>query len=128
MSVQFIELNGAPALAVVPIQEWQAIQTRLEDLEDIASAKDALHEETFPAEFVDRLLAGESPIRVWRQHRGFSLQDLAQRAETTEQDLQRLENADSELDSDLRQRLARLLECDPEDLFYNAALSEQLKR
>jgi len=87
-----------------------------DDLADIASAKDARHEETFPAEFVDRLLAGESPIRVWRQHRGFSLQDLAQRAGTTEQDLHRIEKENSELDSDLCQRLARLLDCDPEDL------------
>lgn len=29
-------------------------------------------EELIPAAVVDRLLAGESPIRVWREHRGLT--------------------------------------------------------
>jgi DNA-binding XRE family transcriptional regulator len=120
MSVQIIELNGAPALAVVPIEEWRAIQTRLEDLEDIADAEAARHEETFPAEFVDRLLEGESPLRVWRQHRGLSLRNLAERSGASEQDLEKIEKEKSVPDTDLCQRLALLLECDPEDLSARA--------
>jgi DNA-binding XRE family transcriptional regulator len=120
MSVQIIELNGAPALAVVPIEEWRAIQTRLEDLEDIADAEAARHEETFPAEFVDRLLEGESPLRVWRQHRGLSLRYLAERSGAAEQDLASIENENRTPATDLCQRLARLLDCDPEDLSARA--------
>jgi DNA-binding XRE family transcriptional regulator len=128
MSVQIIELNGAPALAVVPIEEWRAIQTRLEDLEDIADAEAARHEETFPAEFVDRLLEGESPLRVWRQHRGLSLRNLAERSGAAEQDLASIENENRTPATDLCQRLARLLDCDPEDLSDNAAQSEEQNR
>jgi DNA-binding XRE family transcriptional regulator len=128
MSVQIIELNGAPALAVVPIEEWRAIQTRLEDLEDIADAEAARHEETFPAEVVDRLLAGESPLRVWRQHRGLSLRYLAERSGAAEQDLASIENENRTPATDLCQRLARLLDCDPEDLSDNAAQSEEQNR
>ena len=34
-------------------------------------------EELVPSEVVDRLLAGDSPIRVWREHRGLSAKALA---------------------------------------------------
>jgi DNA-binding XRE family transcriptional regulator len=34
-------------------------------------------EELVPAAVVDRLLAGEPPLRVWREHRGFSQTGLA---------------------------------------------------
>ena len=33
-----------------------------------------------PQSMVDRLLAGESPVRVWREQRGLSLADLAEKA------------------------------------------------
>jgi transcriptional regulator with XRE-family HTH domain len=33
-----------------------------------------------PIELVDRLLSGESPIRVWREHRRLSLPSLASQA------------------------------------------------
>ena len=34
-------------------------------------------EELVPAAVVDRLLAGESPVRVWREHRGITQSGLA---------------------------------------------------
>jgi DNA-binding XRE family transcriptional regulator len=36
----------------------------------------AAGEERVPAELVDRLLAGESPIRIWREHRKMTLDQL----------------------------------------------------
>jgi hypothetical protein len=39
---------------------------RLEVLQDIANARSARDAETFPVELADRLLAGESPLKVWR--------------------------------------------------------------
>lgn len=35
-------------------------------------------EELIPSEVVDRLLAGESPIRVWREYRGLTMAKLAE--------------------------------------------------
>jgi DNA-binding XRE family transcriptional regulator len=37
-------------------------------------------QESLPQSLVDRLLAGESPVRVWREHRGLTLADLAAKA------------------------------------------------
>ena len=38
--------------------------------------------EFFPVEVVDRLLAGESPIRVYRTYRGMTRKQLAEAAES----------------------------------------------
>jgi DNA-binding XRE family transcriptional regulator len=41
---------------------------------DISSGVDEL----IPAEFVDRMLAGEAPVRVWRDYRGLTQQQLSE--------------------------------------------------
>ena len=64
MKVQIIYSYHKPQYAVIPFDEWQALQDRLEDLEDLADARTlSAHiasgeDETFPGEFVDRLLSG----------------------------------------------------------------------
>ena len=56
----------------------------LEDMLEDAAATVALHaardQERVPIELVDRLLAGENPVKVWREHRGLSQRALAERA------------------------------------------------
>jgi hypothetical protein len=37
-------------------------------------------DDLLPRESIDRLLSGESPIRVWREFRGFTVQTLAEKA------------------------------------------------
>jgi hypothetical protein len=37
-------------------------------------------EEMLPAEMVDRILDGESKVKIWREHRRLSLRDLAEGA------------------------------------------------
>lgn len=34
-------------------------------------------EELVPSEVVDRLIGGENPVQVWREHRGLSTKELA---------------------------------------------------
>ena len=116
MSAQIIELNGAPAFAVVPMDEWTALLERLETLQDIADAKEARQEESLPVEFVERLLSGESPLRVWRGHRGLTLQALAEQVGCTRQMLSMIENGKATPSADLLARLAAALGCDMDDL------------
>jgi DNA-binding XRE family transcriptional regulator len=53
---------------------------QLEDLEVRAAYEATRAEEKLPAEVVLRLCAGESPVRVIRQHRGLTTARLAQKA------------------------------------------------
>lgn len=55
----------------------------LQDIRDFDAVKLAIEqgkEETIPGEVVFALLDGENPIKVWREHRGLTQQQLAERA------------------------------------------------
>jgi hypothetical protein len=69
--------------------EYEALLERIEDAEDAAALAehrahearigvDAARADYLPTELVDRLIAGESPLLIWRKHRGFSGQQLAE--------------------------------------------------
>jgi len=116
MNAQLIEMEGRPAFAVVPMDEWTALLSRLEDLQDIADAKAASGEEALPLEFIERRLAGDHPLRLWREHRGLTLQALADKSGCTRQMLSMIEHGKAAPSADLLARLALSLECDMDDL------------
>jgi DNA-binding XRE family transcriptional regulator len=72
----------------LPRVEYEALLRRLEDAEDNAALdrlEERIEKEGFaaatadylPVELVERLVAGEHPIRVWRAHRGMTREALA---------------------------------------------------
>ncbi len=76
-----LDNKGEPAYAVVPWREYKRlvsgdVEGALTDEELYDLAKSAAGE-SFPATVVDRLLAGESPIRVYRDHRRLTQKQLA---------------------------------------------------
>lgn len=56
---QILERKGKPAFAVLPIEEYEALRARLEDLEDLALLR--------KAETADRGAAGKPLRRVLRE-------------------------------------------------------------
>ncbi|CAN5752826.1 helix-turn-helix transcriptional regulator [soil metagenome] len=74
---------GGEEMVVLPREDFDRLVAAAEDHADIATydqAKARLatgEDELVPAAVVDRILQGESPIRVWRQHRGLTMSDLA---------------------------------------------------
>jgi DNA-binding XRE family transcriptional regulator len=78
MKTEIIERRGKP-FAVVPLQTFEKLVHDSEMLVDIRAndAAKARDEETFPAEVAGRLVRGENPIRVFREHRGLTQQKLA---------------------------------------------------
>ena len=68
----------------IPIEEYRSLQAAAEDLTDLQAYDRALaqlangDEELLPAEFVKRMLSGESPLRVWREFRGITQTALAE--------------------------------------------------
>ena len=76
--------RGKPAYAVIPWEEYKRLVSMDdegamtdEELYDLAKSGGG---ESFPATVVDRLLAGESPIRVYRDHRRLTQKQLAEAA------------------------------------------------
>jgi hypothetical protein len=77
--------EGRPAFVAIPVAEYEAL---LEQADDAAAqrAYDAFDAktETFPGSLTDSLIAGEHPIRVFRDYRGLSQAELASLAGTTQ--------------------------------------------
>lgn len=86
MNTQIITTPAGDRLVVLPEADYEALVAAAEDAADIATVrrfKERLasgEEELVPATIVDRLVAGENAIRVWREHRGLSASSLAEKA------------------------------------------------
>lgn len=69
-----------------------------------------------PVEMVSRMIAGESPVRVWRQHRGLRQQDLARAAGIGKSFLCQIEGGTKTGSLATMRALATALEVDLDDL------------
>ena len=116
MNVKILQTNGKPAFVVMPYDEYQALRELAEDADDAAAlvrfakrySKGA--EETFPSEMVDRLLAGASPLRVWREHRGLTAAQLAAAVKITPAHVSKLESGNGDPSLAVLRRLAKVLD------------------
>lgn len=70
--------------------DYEALLDRLEDAEDLTALAEAraervrLGDEAYyanalPIELVERMIEGEHPIRIWREHRGLTLREMAEK-------------------------------------------------
>jgi len=79
-----LDEKGKPAYAVIPWGEYKQLASMGdegamtdEELYDLAKSAGS---ESFPATVVGRLLAGEHPVRVYRDHRRLTQKQLAEAA------------------------------------------------
>jgi len=82
MTVQFILENGARKYAVVPVDQYERLVEAGEMLEDVGAydAAKARADEHLPLAIADRIISGESEVRVFREHRGLTQAELAEAA------------------------------------------------
>ena len=73
-------------------------------------------EEVIPSEFVNRILDGENPVRVWRDYRGMSAKDLASACGMSATYLSEIENGHKEGSVTVLKKLAEALNVSLEDL------------
>lgn len=121
MNVQTIIKDGQPEYVVLPWAEYQLLLEALDDRLDAAALTDFAQrltggEETVPDAVVARLLAGENPIKVWREHRGLTQAALAHAAELTQSMVAMIERNDRRGTADTLSALARALGVELDDL------------
>jgi DNA-binding XRE family transcriptional regulator len=86
MTVQVIKKGDKPEWAILPYDTYlQLIEKAemLQDIQDYDSAKAALargDDELIPSEVIYAILDGENAIKVWREFRGLSQQEVAKSA------------------------------------------------
>ena len=120
MTVQIVEIAGQK-MALLPVAEYERLIDIAEDEADALAAAEAERrrregEEYLPAEMVDRILAGESALRVWRNHRRFTLKQLADAIGTEYPLLSRIENGKLQGRPALWKRLAEALNVSADDI------------
>lgn len=97
MNAQIIISATGDRLVVLTEAEYRTLVDAAADAADGAAIRRfeerlaAGEEELLPEEMVDRILDGENPIRVWREHRGLTVKALAEAAGITPAYLSQLE-------------------------------------
>ena len=102
--------------------EFERLIEMLEDAQDLVST-DATQrklaagvEETVSSAFLDRMLAGESLVRLWREHRGMTTDALAERTGLSAADLAELEQGRREASIGDLKEIAKALGVGLDDL------------
>ncbi|MET7247080.1 helix-turn-helix transcriptional regulator [Methylobacterium sp. EM32] len=73
-------------------------------------------EELIPAPIVDRLLSGESRMRVWREHRGLNAASLAEQAGLSQAFLSQIETGKRDGTVETYRKIAAVLDVSLDDL------------
>ena len=123
MTLQIIRSNtGQPEWAVLPYQDYLNMAAKAEMLEDIRAfdqVKKVLaegREELLPSEIVYAILDGENPVRVWRQYRNLTQQEVAAKAGISTAYLSQLETGKRAGTLRVLSAIARVLDVDVDDL------------
>lgn len=116
MSVQVIKKGDKPEWAILPYEAYLQLVEKaemLQDIQDYDSAKAALargDEELIPSEVVYAILDGENAIKVWREYRRLSQQDVAENAGISVPYLSQLERNKRKGSLEVLSAVARVLE------------------
>lgn len=116
MNIQIIERDGQPEWAVIPYDLYLRLAEDAEMLQDIRDY-DALkalvergEEELIPSEVVYAILEGENPIKVWREYRKLTQQQLAEAAGISTPYLSQIETSKRTGTTEVLTAIAKILQ------------------
>ena len=110
------ELVDDPARAELVVMTPEDLAELIEESEATAAYHRSRDQERVPIELVDRLLAGENPVKVWREYRGLSQRALAARAGLNFTYLSQIETGARKGPVQTMKKLAEALGVDLDDL------------
>jgi DNA-binding XRE family transcriptional regulator len=116
MKAEIIEKDGRPAFAIISYADYQHFLELLEDEKDAQIVAEfngpyaAGKEFMIPEEIMRRELSGESPVKLWREHRGLTQQELATRVGISKPYLSQIETGKRQGSVDTLSAIARSLE------------------
>ncbi len=122
MTKQIITSPAGERLVVVPEAEYLALVDAADDADDreaaarFAERRAAGAEELLPAALVRRMVEGENPVRLWREHRGLSARTLAGRAGIAQPYLSQIETGRRDGSVDTLRKIAEALGVTMDDI------------
>jgi DNA-binding XRE family transcriptional regulator len=120
MTAQFVDIAGEK-FAMLPAEDYRRLLALAEDREDEIAADNArarreAGEEYVPADLVNRIIDGESALKVWREYRGLSQVQLAKVANCRLATISEIENGKAQGKPRLWRAFAEALQVDLEDI------------
>lgn len=121
MNADVMTLQGKK-YAVLPFDAWEKLQEHLDDLQDIADCNEIRARiakgdgEYFPESVVDAIINGENKIKVFREYRGLTQAELAQKAKLSLVMIKKLEAGDTSGSIKSIKAIANALNLDVEDI------------
>jgi DNA-binding XRE family transcriptional regulator len=122
MSAQTITTPNGERLVVLSEADYRALLDAAENSADVAAVRDfrlmleAGEEELLPSEFVDRILNGENPVRVWRELRKMTSSALAEAAGVGQGYLSQIETGKREGTIETMKKISKALNVTLDDL------------
>ncbi len=114
--IQIIERDGKPEWAILPYEEYLKLIEQAElleyirDFDEISAAIERGDEELIPAEVVNAILDGRNPIKVWREYRGLTQQQLADIVRISKPYLSQIETGKRTGTTDVLSAIAKALD------------------
>jgi DNA-binding XRE family transcriptional regulator len=130
--VQLILKEGEPEYAVLPYELYTQLVEDAEMLQDIRDYREAKaliesgEEELLPAHVTFSIIAGENPVKVWREYRGLTQKQLAEAAGISAAYLSQIETGKRNGKTAVLQAIARALNLDLDDVVYNPPPDEEI--
>ena len=120
MGIQYIDIDGK-RMAILPAADLERLLDDAENHADAHAADSARErreagEEYFPAELVNRLIAGDNPVAVYRAFRGLTQVELAGRIGMSKVMISSIERGKNAGRLSTLRKIARALSIDLEDL------------
>jgi len=133
MIVQFIEKEGKREWAVVPYGLYQRLLEESELYQDIQAydtAKEAVAEgeELIPSEITYAILDGANPLRVWREYRGLTQEQLSSQAGISKAYLSQLESGKRKGSTEVLSSLAKSLGLSLDDVVSLDSVPQNLPK
>lgn len=123
---QIIYQDGKPAFAVLPWEDYVVLtgEAELSDEAVFDIAKDA-KDEHMPVAVVDRLLAGENPVKVFREFRNLTQKELAGKVGLSTLYISQIETANRRGSARVLRNIADALRVDLDELVPGDRLGKE---
>ncbi|MFS8934334.1 helix-turn-helix domain-containing protein [Cupriavidus taiwanensis] len=112
-NIQFIQRDGRREFAVVPIEVWDRVKHLIEASDDVILFDVATEQDDgfrVPAAVLDAELAGDHPVKAWRNYRRLTQDALARAAGLSKPYLSQIENRARAGSAEALRRLAQALD------------------
>lgn len=121
MNAEVLTIKGEK-FAVLPFNLYEKLIEALEDAQDIADAKEISAKiasgemECFPDTLVKAIIHGENKIKVYREYRGLTQAELAQKTGVTIHQIRKIEAGESDGSVKTLKAIALALNLEVEDI------------